>query len=838
MKRKILFALFLAVFFTLVFVISANATVYYYEEGNSEAPMFQYETKVSNYDSKHILIDTYIGEFPKADANGNALTWYVTSTTQSGGNTIKTVKSVLTTDERYFTISSDGAYSYGGTAGTPVTQYNVVSVNFPQNGGIKTLNLQNDGYRVGNIYSYDYNSTEILFLYLPNTLTALNERIVQNTKVLVCDIPFEITAKEISHVAFYHAKNLREINIPITVKSINGKNEADGSAFLGCEQLVRVNFHKDSALESIGAYAFNKCDSLREVVFPDSLKDVGAYAFYLTGLTQSPFTMNSKATVGDSAFGQCTNLKNFIVPAGVTELNAMNMLFGCSEIQKIEFANNSQLQKISDNSFRATNNASFSKLKYIILPDSVTHVGNGAFYNVPIETNPFGVDSRCTYIGHAAFLGTRITEVNIPKNAQFNMGADGKLSKEGVFSHCSLLETVNFREDSTTTALPKYMFAYCSNLTYVKIPNSVTTMSIRTFDRCVSLHTVILGAKVEFMNWGRNDSGEDHASFFYNCLSLKNVYLPRTIDITRIERNQCHFFTTADSAIGGTYKKVAYFFDGTLEEAEALKAAFSTQVTSCGRNDRITSAEIISLAAFNEKFPDRTVDYDKNYIVYGVNTCDAFYNGVHDATDDGSCTTALTCKNCQITITPSYDSHNYETEIKYPKGYTQSGYIRNSCVRCSSYTEEALAPLFECLGYSTPESNKSGITIGFIVNNEAIEKYQSLTGKALKYGAFAVAQEKLGTNDIFGENDTVVNGAITAEITSYEFSSFDLKIVGFTDEYKDDKLALGAYIITNNGEANEYSYLQSGTPNENEKYCFVSYNDIIGKISTNEEVAQ
>ena len=30
------------------------------------------------------------------------------------------------------------------------------------------------------------------------------------------------------------------------------------------------------------------------------------------------------------------------------------------------------------------------------------------------------------------------------------------------------------------------------------------------------------------------------------------------------------------------------------------------------------------------------------------------------------------------------------------------------------------------------------------------------------------------------------------------------------------------------GETTEYSYMQFGTPAENEKYCFVSYNDIVG----------
>ena len=112
------------------------------------------------------------------------------------------------------------------------------------------------------------------------------------------------------------------------------------------------------------------------------------------------------------------------------------------------------------------------------------------------------------------------------------------------------------------------------------------------------------------------------------------------------------------------------------------------------------------------------------------------------------------------------------------------------------------------------------------------------TGKTLKYGVFAVLQSRLGDNDVFSEDGTVAEGAINADITSYEFALFELKIVGFTEEYKDIKLAMGAYVAVTDGETTEYSYLQSGTPNENEKYCFVSYNDIVGAPSNDEEVTQ
>jgi hypothetical protein len=118
------------------------------------------------------------------------------------------------------------------------------------------------------------------------------------------------------------------------------------------------------------------------------------------------------------------------------------------------------------------------------------------------------------------------------------------------------------------------------------------------------------------------------------------------------------------------------------------------------------------------------------------------------------------------------------------------------------------------------------------VNNAAIREYEEATIKKISYGVFAVAKEKLGTNDIFDKNGTAANGVINAEITKYEFSAFELKIDGFEEKHKSALLALGAYVITTDGENTEYSYLQAGAPNSGEKYAFVSYNDIVGTPTT------
>ena len=101
-----------------------------------------------------------------------------------------------------------------------------------------------------------------------------------------------------------------------------------------------------------------------------------------------------------------------------------------------------------------------------------------------------------------------------------------------------------------------------------------------------------------------------------------------------------------------------------------------------------------------------------------------------------------------------------------------------------------------------------------------------------------MSQGKLGGNDIFANDGTKADGVISAEIKNHEFVAFELKLIGFTDEQKSKKLAMGAYVAVTDGETTEYSYLQSGTPKENEKYCFVSYNDIIEKQPANAEVTQ
>lgn len=268
---------------------------------------------------------------------------------------------------------------------------------------------------------------------------------------------------------------------------------------------------------------------------------------------------------------------------------------------------------------------------------------------------------------------------------------------------------------------------------------------------------------------------------FADCLSLKEIYIPTSLagfqgDAVRSVSSQCVFYFT------GTYDQAVNFKTNTVST----------------KNTIIKNATIKSLTEFNN-----LAEKSGSYLVYGYSACEAFYDGAHAMVESISYT--------------SYDA---------------AGERNSVCANadCTRTVKEVVDPLFVCLGYSSPEGDREGIVVSYTVNVAALKEYSEYlakSGKTLTYGVFAIAKVNL-ENDVFDENGAPVDYAVVAEISSYEFVAFDLKIVGFTDEYKDEPLAMGAYVALADidGKA-DYSYMQYGTPKENEKYCFVSYDEVV-----------
>ena len=734
MKKKILLMLTMMALLACVFVISVSATYIYRDRDGNE--LFRYDADNSQ------IITSYEGSFPKTDAQGNALTWYVTGTSSENGNTIKTVASVLTLDENYATLDN-GTYSYKTNA---VNTKNVVSVYFPSDKGITTLNLADGGYKNKN--SWDPTGTEILFVYLPSTLTTLPERIVQGSKVLVCEMPSEMPITTISRVAFYEAKCLREVNIPSSVTLIEGVSVSEGAAFYNTTSLERVTFGSNDNLETIDTMAFHK-SGLKYITLPDSVKTIGQHAFSETKLVYSPFTEKSRLeTIGGRAFGDISTLQTFIVPSTITSVE----IFGINNYNDYGPLANSTVQLVT--------------------------FGN-ADTSVPLPSKFFG----------------------------------RAIIKKIVFA-------------DWITAIPSWYFV-TATIDDVTFGENVETVGERVFQGA-NVKKIRLGANFKYFT----NSIIDHHSFTYGANSIEEFYIPASFYAQEPETT----YQVSYAFECGKSSNIKFFYTGTKEQlATSMHNFLNSTKSPTDNNGKFTGATQISWADYSAN-PDNYAS--GNYIIYDYNECDAFYEGEHgEAVNVVNCVGE--CQRCGASIAKHEGTESLTTTIVYTS-YTASGTKTVACTNDGcTYKETTTVPaIFICLGYSAPENGTGGIAVGFTVNNEAIKAYEKATGKTLKYGVFAVLQDRLGDKDVFSEDGTAADGVINAEITNYGFIAFELKVVGFTDEHKNTKFAMGAYVAVTDGETTEYSILQSGTPNENEKYCFVSYNDIVGAPSTDEEVTQ
>lgn len=189
MKKKILF--FICVALMLVtFAIVGSATTYY-TDGTTE----YFECEIA--DTYHI--DSYViknGGFPKVDADGDALTWYLVSTEadEQTGDITKTVASVKTKD-----VYNDSTSSYTG-----IDKNKIVSANYE----VGTTTVPEFGK-----YSGTYNK-ELLFIYIPDAVTTLPMRFCQNVPVVFCEFSENSMCSSWGDLVFYGAKSLRELFIP------------------------------------------------------------------------------------------------------------------------------------------------------------------------------------------------------------------------------------------------------------------------------------------------------------------------------------------------------------------------------------------------------------------------------------------------------------------------------------------------------------------------------------------------------------------------------------------------------------------------------------------------
>ncbi len=258
MKKKIILALTVMAMLVCIFAVSVSAATVYKTENGTE--LFRYVDENGDYD-----FDSYTGSFPKTDADGNELTWYFTNKSTVGSDTVYTVASKITLGEAG-SINENGEFSFI----SPVTNKNTLSVNYPDNAGI---------LKIPTFGAYGTRSqNNILFAYLPNTLTALPESLFQETPVIVGELDDETPVTIIPYKICHEARNIETFNVPSSVTFIDSDTSNYGTTFYRTWSMKTVTFAPNSQLTRVSPFAF-EWSGIEEIQFPDSLEYVNQNLF-------------------------------------------------------------------------------------------------------------------------------------------------------------------------------------------------------------------------------------------------------------------------------------------------------------------------------------------------------------------------------------------------------------------------------------------------------------------------------------------------------------------------------------------------------------------------------
>ena len=214
--------------------------------------------------------------------------------------------------------------------------------------------------------------------------------------------------------AFRGNKKIKEVIIPESVKEIRKH------AFYWCVNLEKATPGKNVELLGSGAFAY--CEKLTEFVMPDSVKDMGEWLFYnCLKLNKIVFSKNVKV-VGDNMLA-ATGLKDFVLPAHIEKIGK-----GAFQGSKIEsFKAGGGLKEIGVIAFEKC----FS-LKTVSLSEGLKKIDIWAFNHCP-KIEELRVPASVEFVGSHAFHGfTNKQKVYVKKAAVKGYSAEWKDGSEAL----------------------------------------------------------------------------------------------------------------------------------------------------------------------------------------------------------------------------------------------------------------------------------------------------------------------------------------------------------------------------------------------------------------------
>lgn len=249
------------------------------------------------------------------------------------------------------------------------------------------------------------------------------------------------------------------------------------------------------------------CSALSSVTYTDSVKKL--FIKECASITSVPTIPNNITTL---SFDSCSSLGYVEFGSNLSSYSTLdsNAFKNCTSLTQITFP--SQIHILGSRSFFS------SGIESVIIPATITSINGEVFKNCDSLTsvtisNPVSFGANESAFGYCSNLKT------VTLNAQ----KTGKYT----FEHCTSLSNL---ELINTKAIGWGSFKYCTSLTEVTLPSSITALISTCFFECRNLKSFIYQSTMD--DWEKVSKGQHWHSYTRNPGSGDNYEIGATIHCT------------------------------------------------------------------------------------------------------------------------------------------------------------------------------------------------------------------------------------------------------------------------------------------------------------------